>query len=88
MDPIRRVGVIGAGVMGAGIAAQVANAGIPVVLLDIVHPPAVSTALSFAFQGKNGRTLLLFTFALAMIAVLVLLQRGVLWLFKRLHTQR
>jgi 3-hydroxyacyl-CoA dehydrogenase len=35
-SPIRRVGVVGAGVMGAGIAAQVANAGIPVVLLDIV----------------------------------------------------
>jgi 3-hydroxyacyl-CoA dehydrogenase len=34
--PIRKVGVIGAGTMGAGIAAQVANAGIPVVLLDIV----------------------------------------------------
>ena len=34
--PIRKVGVIGAGVMGAGIAAHVANAGVPVVLLDIV----------------------------------------------------
>lgn len=33
---IRKVGVLGAGVMGAGIAAHVANAGIPVVLLDIV----------------------------------------------------
>ena len=33
---IKKVGVIGAGVMGAGIAAQVANAGVPVVLLDIV----------------------------------------------------
>ncbi len=33
---IRRVCVIGAGVMGAGIAAQVANAGVPVLLLDIV----------------------------------------------------
>ena len=33
---IRKVGVVGAGVMGAGIAAQVANAGVPVVLLDIV----------------------------------------------------
>ena len=38
--PIRKVGVIGAGVMGAGIAAQVANAGLPVVLLDIVPPGA------------------------------------------------
>ncbi len=41
-DPllIRKVGVIGAGTMGAGIAAQVANAGVPVVLLDIVPPGA------------------------------------------------
>ena len=34
-DAILKVCVIGAGVMGAGIAAQVANAGIPVLLLDI-----------------------------------------------------
>ncbi len=34
---IRKVCVIGAGTMGAGIAAQVANAGIPVLLLDIVR---------------------------------------------------
>jgi len=33
---IGKVGVLGAGVMGAGIAAHVANAGVPVVLLDIV----------------------------------------------------
>ncbi|NOQ15200.1 MAG: 3-hydroxyacyl-CoA dehydrogenase [Methyloprofundus sp.] len=33
---IEKVAVIGAGVMGSGIAAQVANAGIPVYLLDIV----------------------------------------------------
>lgn len=37
-EPIRRVGVIGAGVMGSGIAAHFANAGVPVVLLDIVPP--------------------------------------------------
>lgn len=37
-DPIRRVGVIGAGVMGSGIAAHLANAGVEVVLLDIVPP--------------------------------------------------
>ncbi len=37
-DPIRRVGVIGAGVMGSGIAAHLANAGVGVVLLDIVPP--------------------------------------------------
>ena len=32
---IKRVCVIGSGVMGSGIAAQVANAGVPVLLLDI-----------------------------------------------------
>ena len=35
MTEIRKVAVFGAGVMGAGIAGQVANAGVPVVLLDI-----------------------------------------------------
>ncbi len=35
---INKVAVIGAGVMGSGIAAQIANAGLPVVLLDIVPP--------------------------------------------------
>ncbi len=33
---IKKVGVIGSGVMGSGIAAHCANAGIPVVMLDIV----------------------------------------------------
>jgi len=37
-ESIRRVGVIGAGVMGSGIAAHLANAGVEVVLLDIVPP--------------------------------------------------
>jgi 3-hydroxyacyl-CoA dehydrogenase len=36
MSAIEKVGVIGAGVMGASIAAQIANAGTDVVLLDIV----------------------------------------------------
>ncbi len=35
VEPIRRAAVIGAGVMGAGIAAQFANAGVPVLLLDV-----------------------------------------------------
>ena len=35
MSKIEKVAVIGSGVMGSGIAAQVANAGLPVVLLDI-----------------------------------------------------
>ena len=33
---IKKAAVVGAGVMGSGIAAQIANAGVPVMLLDIV----------------------------------------------------
>ncbi len=40
MAEIKKVAVIGAGVMGAGIAAHVANAGVPVLLLDIVPKDA------------------------------------------------
>jgi len=40
MSEIRKLAVVGAGVMGAGIAAQIANAGYPVRLLDIVPPGA------------------------------------------------
>ncbi|WP_226017263.1 3-hydroxyacyl-CoA dehydrogenase/enoyl-CoA hydratase family protein [Novosphingobium sp. FKTRR1] len=51
-NPIRKVCVIGAGVMGAGIAAQVANAGVPVLLLDIVRDPADRNAVAAAALAR------------------------------------
>lgn len=45
MDEIAKVAVIGAGVMGAGIATLVANAGLSVTLLDI-DPSAAAAAIS------------------------------------------
>ncbi len=42
MGDIRRVAVIGSGVMGAGIAAQVANAGVPVRLYDMTQDMAAA----------------------------------------------
>jgi hypothetical protein len=58
--PIRRVAVLGAGVMGSGIAAHCANAGIPVVLLDIVPPkntdPSKAARDAFA-TGALAKTL-------------------------------
>ena len=43
---IRKVGVVGAGVMGSGIAAHMANAGLEVVLLDIVSPTGDRSAFA------------------------------------------
>lgn len=51
--PIRRVAVLGAGVMGSGIAAHVANAGLPVLLLDIV-PPKLSDAERQHKAARDG----------------------------------
>ena len=42
MSEIEKICVIGAGVMGSGIAAQAANAGVDVVLLDVVPDAALS----------------------------------------------
>ena len=53
MTQIKKVAVIGSGVMGSGIAAQVANAGIPVVLLDIVPKDASGPADRSRF-AKNA----------------------------------
>ena len=42
--PIRRVGVLGAGTMGARIAAHIANAGFPVLLLDLATGGSAAAA--------------------------------------------
>ncbi len=55
MVQIKKVAVIGSGVMGAGIAAQVANSGTPVVLLDIV--PAGATNRNIVAEGAVARLL-------------------------------
>jgi 3-hydroxyacyl-CoA dehydrogenase len=51
MKQIRRVAVLGAGTMGSRIAAHIANAGVPVVLLDMV-PPGVAADASPAEKNK------------------------------------
>lgn len=49
---IRRVGVLGAGTMGARIAAHVANAGLPVLLLDL--PANAANRNAIAAQALDG----------------------------------
>src|SRR5471032_2643541 len=54
---IKKAAVIGSGVMGSGIAAQIANAGIPVVLLDIVPKGAANrNAIAEGAVAKMLRT--------------------------------
>jgi len=50
---IKRVAVLGAGVMGSGIAAHLANAGLKVLLLDIV-PPDLSPQEAQDLTARNG----------------------------------
>ena len=53
------------------------------IAFDAVHPPAVATALSFAFRAGPDSNLLLFAFAVGLIAVLILLERSSLWMLAR-----
>jgi 3-hydroxyacyl-CoA dehydrogenase len=53
MKDIKRVAVLGSGVMGAAIAAHVANCGIPSIMLDIV-PPNLSDADRKNRAKRNG----------------------------------
>jgi 3-hydroxyacyl-CoA dehydrogenase len=53
---VKKVCVIGAGTMGAGIAAQVANAGVPVLLLDIVRDPDDRNAVAAGAVAKMLKT--------------------------------
>ncbi len=53
------------------------------VVLDIMHPPAVATALSFALKAGDASNVLLFGLAVAITAVLVTLQQLALWLVTR-----
>jgi 3-hydroxyacyl-CoA dehydrogenase len=53
MAEFKKVAVLGAGVMGSGIAAHLAGAGIQVLLLDIVPPDGKGGRNAFAQGGKD-----------------------------------
>ena len=50
------------------------------ILLDVVHPPAVATSLSFALKASNEKNLVLFGLVVGIVAILVLLERCALWI--------
>ena len=53
------------------------------VVLDVVHPPAVSTSLTFALRTGAENDFTLFALALGMTVSLVVLQRAAVWLLER-----
>ena len=68
----------------AGAAAMIATITL-MILLDAVHPPAVATALAFAFRTGDERNLVLFALAVALVVVLVITEAATLALLARLR---
>lgn len=73
--------VLGSGYLSGGIAMVLTI--ILTILLDVVHPPAVSTSLSFALRAGNENNWVLFGLAVSVIALLVVLERFALWILAR-----
>lgn len=55
-----------------------------IISLDAIHPPAISTTLSFAFRSPGSNLFNLFILALVMVALLVLLEQALLWFIRHL----
>lgn len=53
------------------------------ILLDAVHPPAVSTSLAFAFRAGDESSVVIFALAVVITAMLVGLQRAAVWALAR-----
>ncbi len=49
------------------------------ILLDAVHPPAVSTALAFAFRAGQDSNLLVFALAVGVTVTLLGIERVTVW---------
>ncbi|MEG4021365.1 HPP family protein [Microcoleus sp. S13C4] len=76
--------IFGSGYLSGGIAMVVTI--VLMILLDVVHPPAVSTSLSFALKASNENNLVLFGLAVGITALLVGLERFTLWVLARYST--
>ncbi|HEX8268110.1 MAG TPA: HPP family protein [Pyrinomonadaceae bacterium] len=73
--------IVGEGYLAASVA-MVATITL-MILADAMHPPAVSTALGFAFRANSENNLVLFALAVGLIAVLIILQKFSVWMLKR-----
>ena len=72
---------LGPGYLSGGLA-MVLAIGLMIVS-DAMHPPAVSSALSFGLRSGDASNLLLFCMAVGITALLVVMQRMALWTLRR-----
>lgn len=73
--------ILGTGYLSGAVAMVVTI--MLMIVLDAVHPPAVSTSLSFAFKAGNENNLVLFGLAVGVTTALVGLERLALWILAR-----
>ena len=73
--------LLGAGYLAA--AAAMVTTIFLIIALDVMHPPAVSTSLTFAFRAALASSLSLFGLSVVLIVLLVALQQASLWLLRR-----
>lgn len=73
--------LLGPGYFSGGVAMVLAI--IAMVTLDAMYPPAVSTALVFGLRAGDESNLALFLMAVAVTAVLIVLQRIAVWTLRR-----
>ena len=76
--------VFGGGGLAAGGCAMVA-AILVMILLDAMHPPAVSTALGFGFSAEQESHLLLFVLIIGVLVLLVVLQKFAVSVLERIE---
>lgn len=72
----------GPGYGAAGLAMVCAI--VAMITLDVMHPPAVATAMSFSLRAGDATDLGLFALAIGILGVLILLQRSAVWLMARI----
>lgn len=72
---------LGPGYLSGGVAMVLAIS--MMIMTDSMHPPAVSSALSFGLKSGDESKLLLFCMAVGIAAILVVIQRTALWLLRR-----
>ncbi|PSN12797.1 HPP family protein [filamentous cyanobacterium CCT1] len=72
---------LGSGYLSGGMAMVITI--VLMILLDVVHPPAVATSLSFALRSGSESNLVLFGLAVGITATLVMLEKLTLWVLAR-----